>query len=282
LSRFPAGTRDSRAWRSTEHSTVAKDLTEYLNRLRSSSLWRKHKDEIIEFAKPAPGEMICDVGCGLGETAIVIADILKGNGKVVGVDLSADFVSYANDIRKSASEQIQRCLSFEQADVYNLSQFRNEQFDLILVERVFQHLKDPQAALQSLIRVLKPGGRLVVTDTAWRTLLISSTNDPMCDKASKLVYCRSQNPDVAYQMPVLFGRMKLSAVKVHPFVWYCQKLEDFVIISLQRSMRLHTTDWPPAEVEKAMQWLEDIQEASDKKQFFASVTLFTTVGIKPQ
>ncbi|MEL6677028.1 MAG: class I SAM-dependent methyltransferase, partial [Bacteroidota bacterium] len=104
-----------------------------------------------------PHMKVLDAACGPGLTASIIHDYLT-TGHVTGVDLDASLLIEARRMAK----QSRKAIRFRQADVYDLP-FENE-FDYIYCRFLFQHLEDPQRALASLSRALKPGGTLHILD----------------------------------------------------------------------------------------------------------------------
>jgi ubiquinone/menaquinone biosynthesis C-methylase UbiE len=116
------------------------------------------------------GERILDVGVGTGHMAFDMAKATTGHNEIVGIDISDDMLNTCRD----------RCadlpnVSFEMADLYDLP-FNEESFDVVLSVQVFEYLEDVQKALLELHRVLKPGGRLVLRDADWGTLIWESGN----------------------------------------------------------------------------------------------------------
>jgi arsenite methyltransferase len=116
------------------------------------------------------GERILDVGVGTGHMAFDMAKATIGHNEIVGIDISDDMLNTCRD----------RCtdlpnVSFEMADLYDLP-FNEESFDVVLSVQVFEYLEDVQTALLELHRVLKPGGRLVLRDADWGTLIWESGN----------------------------------------------------------------------------------------------------------
>ena len=124
----------------------------------------------LEALALADGERVLDVGVGTGHMAFDMAQATSGHNKIVGVDISEDMLNTCRD----------RCadlpnVSFEMADLYDLP-FDEESFDVVLSVQVFEYLEDVQKALLELHRVLKPGGRLVLRDADWGTLIWKSAN----------------------------------------------------------------------------------------------------------
>src|SRR5438046_5760462 len=98
-----------------------------------------------------------DVGCGTGFLSLELA----GRGhRVTGVDFAPQMLAEAR--RKAASEQ-SLTVRFEEGDAEAL-QFSDASFDLVITRHVLWTLPHPEAAIDEWIRVLRPGGRLVVVD----------------------------------------------------------------------------------------------------------------------
>jgi SAM-dependent methyltransferase len=115
-------------------------------------------------------DAVLEVGCGLGGALMTIA-AANPAGRYVGIDLSENMVAEA---RRSANE-VGVAAEFRTGDATVLD-FADDEFDAVRAERVLQWLPDPQAAVAEMIRVTRPGGRIVLLDTDWRTL--GSTLDP--------------------------------------------------------------------------------------------------------
>jgi ubiquinone/menaquinone biosynthesis C-methylase UbiE len=118
----------------------------------------------------ADGERVLDVGVGTGHMAFDMAQATAGDNEIVGVDISEDML----DTCRARCADLPN-VSFKMADLYDLP-FDEESFDVVLSVQVFEYLEDVQKALLELRRVLKPGGRLVLRDADWGTLIWSSGN----------------------------------------------------------------------------------------------------------
>ncbi len=102
---------------------------------------------------------VADLGCGTGTTALMLARDFSL--QVSGVDLSTANIERAIERSDTSSEAIR----FIQADAQKLP-FEDYELDGILAECSFSLFADQAAVLAEIKRVLKPGGKLAITDMA--------------------------------------------------------------------------------------------------------------------
>lgn len=117
-----------------------------------------------------PGERVLDVGSGPGMLAREMAEEVGERGRVTGVDLAQSMLDIAGA----------RCaglpsVSFERGDAKALP-FADGTFDAAVVAQVYEYVDDIPAALRELRRVLAPGGRALVVDTDWHSILWHSAD----------------------------------------------------------------------------------------------------------
>jgi SAM-dependent methyltransferase len=131
-------------------------------------------------AEVLQGANLLDVGCGLGGKTAWYAE--AGTRSVVGVDLAWDHVRQA--ARFVAGRGHSEHVSVARADAMRLP-FRDGSFDVVTANDSMEHFADPAAALRELARVLRPGGRLCLYFTPWRSPLGSHLYDhvkiPWCN-----------------------------------------------------------------------------------------------------
>ncbi|WP_326583038.1 class I SAM-dependent methyltransferase [Streptomyces sp. NBC_00481] len=111
---------------------------------------------------------ILDIGCGDGTAAATAAPLLPGH-RIIGVDWSQDAL-------RRARTRVPYAIRGELAD--GGLPFRSESADAVLFSEVIEHLVDPDAALDEIRRVLRPGGHLMLSTpnlAAWynRALLLA-------------------------------------------------------------------------------------------------------------
>jgi ubiquinone/menaquinone biosynthesis C-methylase UbiE len=133
-----------------------------------------------------------DVGCGTGFLALE----LTGRGhRVVGVDFAPAMIAVAR--RKAAERRV--AIRFEEGDAEQLA-FRPGSFDLVISRHLLWTLQHPEAAIDEWIRVLRPGGRLVVVDSQ----LDSGTALPAAENARR----SHEYAAIGDQLPFLAGRSR--------------------------------------------------------------------------
>jgi len=112
------------------------------------------------------GSKILDAGCGL---SIWITPDIRKKFKIVGVDVQADSINACKEIYKECDYRL--------GDLYNLD-FSDNSFDVVVMREVIEHFKTPEKAVQEVQRVLKPGGRYVLTTPnydSWLLFFIENT-----------------------------------------------------------------------------------------------------------
>lgn len=109
-----------------------------------------------------PGARVAEIGCGIGTACIEMAAQAAPDGRVLGFDLSEAMVAEA---RRRATAAGSRA-SFEVGSATELP-LGDASVDAYRAERVYQHIADLAGALGEALRVLRPGGRIVLVDQDW-------------------------------------------------------------------------------------------------------------------
>ena len=113
------------------------------------------------------GESLLDVGCGPGHVVIDLSSAVAPTGSALGVDVSDAMV---NEARRRAAEA-GAAVEFQVADALSLP-VATGTIDACRSERMLQWVPDIERAARELVRVLRPGGRLVLTDTDWGSMTL--------------------------------------------------------------------------------------------------------------
>ena len=115
------------------------------------------------------GLRVLDVGCGIGDDVRDLALVIGDGGRVIGVDFSGAMIAEA----KKRHAAVGLPVEFVEGDAQNLT-FPDASFDRCRTERMLMHLDDPEKALAEMVRVVRPGGKVVVFDFDWDTLFVDS------------------------------------------------------------------------------------------------------------
>jgi len=123
---------------------------------------RRSTEELFALADLQPGQKALDIGCGVGTTAIQMAR--RFGVTVSAVDISPIMLERARSNVRHA--RLERDIQVEQGDILTL-RFVDDAFDTVIAEAVTMFV-DRQRAARELVRVCRPGGRVLATEFFWR------------------------------------------------------------------------------------------------------------------
>jgi ubiquinone/menaquinone biosynthesis C-methylase UbiE len=125
--------------------------------------WRAQLEPVqrrlIELASLREGERVIDVACGTGKVSFRAASLVGPKGRVLGTDLSEGMLQLA---QKVASEQELSNVTFERMDAEDL-RIADGSFDLALCSLGLMYVPDTEKAVKEMHRILRPGGRAVIS-----------------------------------------------------------------------------------------------------------------------
>jgi len=141
------------------HSVAAKyDL---MNDLMSGGVHRLWKRFTIELSGVRPGNKVLDIAGGTGDLTAKFSRIVGRDGKVVLADINDSMLKVGRD--KLIDKGIVGNVEYVQANAECLP-FPDNYFDCVSIAFGLRNVSDKDAALRSMLRVLKPGGRLLILE----------------------------------------------------------------------------------------------------------------------
>jgi len=121
----------------------------------------QHSEAILPLLPVRNGDRVLDVGCGFGDTAIKLAQLVGPTGRVVGIDCCDAFLDYARkDVEASGLTNV----TFVRGDA-EIALPAN-QFDFVFARFGTMFFANPVAGLRNMRKALRPGGRMV--HIVWR------------------------------------------------------------------------------------------------------------------
>jgi len=135
------------------------DAAKAYEQLMVPSLFGEWAFKVADAARIQPGDRVLDVACGTGILARAAASSAGAEGSVAGVDPALGMLDVAKGLEPAVEWR---------EGVAESLPFGNEGFDVVLSQFGFMFFRDRHKALQEALRVLRPGGRLIIA--VWDSL----------------------------------------------------------------------------------------------------------------
>lgn len=115
----------------------------------------------IKFADLKEGEMVLDLGSGAGIDVFLSANKVSKSGKVIGIDMTDEMLEKA---RKSARDGNYTNVEFRKGDIEKNIPVDSDTADAVISNCVINLTTNKTSAFKEVYRVLKKGGRMVISD----------------------------------------------------------------------------------------------------------------------
>ena len=184
---------------------------ERMYRLEDSYWWFVGRHDLVltflqrTFGPPKGDLRILDIGCGTG----AMSQRMAPWGEVTSADFSPIALEYCR------RRQLTR---LREADAMNLP-FSNDSFDVVVALDILEHLPDDAAALREFCRVLRPGGHVMATVPAYRSLW--STHDVALMHFRRYLAGEVRDRFVAAGMRV--RKLSYAMTLLFPVVWLVRR-----------------------------------------------------------
>lgn len=203
---------------------------DFINDLQSLGLHRRWKRTLIQMAGIKPGERALDLCCGTGDISFALQ---AAGAEVTGIDFSPAMLEVAEwRAKKAPGAAGPARLQFLCADALKIP-FDNDSFEVVTVGYGLRNLSSWERGLEEMMRVARPGGRLLVLDFGkpenkiWRAVYFSALKFlvPLfgrifCKNAAAYAYIYESLKDYPAQRGVAakLESMKLQDIQVRQFL----------------------------------------------------------------
>jgi ubiquinone/menaquinone biosynthesis C-methylase UbiE len=254
-------------WDQVDRSVDPNELVSYLDAVTGVDAVRAIQRHTFTLMTIRPGHAVLDVGCGAGDDLRSLAELVGPTGRVVGVDNSETMLQQERTHGLPVVCHI--------GDAHHLD-FAADSFDSCRAERVFQHVEEPFQPFAELVRVVRPGGRVVVADPDYGTVVVDATDRALTQRILAFRAEMTRNGWIGRQLSGLAEQCGLVDVMIQPttpiFTDWALASEFF---GLQRAAEQVVS---PVE---AAAWIRDLGQRAAMGRFFSAITVFVVSGRKP-
>lgn len=221
---------------------------------------------------------LLDVGCGPGTDVSALTHLVGPTGCIIGIDLEIGMLKQTSATAAFTADQGY----FIQSDGLQLP-FQENVFDGCRSERLFMHLDQPERCLAEMIRVTKPGGKIVVIDTDWCSLSID-TPFPEIERALSEYRLRRvlKNGYSGRSLYRQFTQCGLADVQVETYPLCVTDRNLFYFVTMQGIIEEQALAEHCITTEQLSSWRHEIQRAADTGCFYASANMVMASAVKPQ
>jgi ubiquinone/menaquinone biosynthesis C-methylase UbiE len=262
-------------WTAVDETPSPRAFIEYLDVVSSVTGIQRIKQQTFDRLQVREGDHLLDVGCGAGDDVRELAQLVGNTGRVVGFDVSARMIEEARLRSSGLNLPIEFCLG----DADRLD-FPDETFTGCRIDRVLVHLDDPLRALAEMVRVLRPGGRLVAFDFDWETLIVDAPNRALTRRLANFFCDQGPSRRIGRQLRGLFSSLALTEIDVAAgtleFVDYPQANR---VLMFEATAKQAVAAGLASE-DEADRWLQDLETSHALGRFFAALTGFCVSGRK--
>ncbi len=233
------------------------------------------RDALLEMVAPRPGERVLDLGSGPGFMTLEAGRMVGAGGAVFGVDKSAPMLALAE---KRCASQPQ--VSFREADALSLP-FEDGGFDAAIVSQVYEYVTDMEAALAELCRVLRPGGRALIMDTDWGSLVWNAQDAERAKRIFAAWDAHLADPHLPRRLsPLLQGAgFEIMESRVLPLLNTEYPAENYShgMVSVIVPFVIRKGGVPK---EEAKAWAEDLMALGERGEYFFSLNRYVFLARK--
>jgi SAM-dependent methyltransferase len=225
------------------------------------------RQRTYELLRVEPGSRMVDVGCGAGTA---VAELAALGADAVGIDAAEEAVTFAR-------EQHPGC-RFEVGDAMQLA-FADQSLDGYRAEKLYHTLDDPDKACAEALRVLAPGGRIVLIGQDWELIAIDA-DDPALTRAIVSASADEMvNGRVArrYRNLLLDTGFEDVSCEVHTAVLTDPRVALFTVTRLATgAARAGVVSQAQADA-----WLDDQRTRADRDRLLVTFPQFVAAGRRP-
>jgi arsenite methyltransferase len=237
------------------------------------------REELRRTLRASPGETILDLGSGPGFLACELAQEVGATGRIVAVDISEDMNAISS--KRIATVGLGAGVEILKGDATALA-FADATFDAAASMQVIEYLADPDAALNQLARVLRPGGRLVIVDTDWGSLVWAATDRGRADRVAAAWNEHLPDPYLPRSLAprLRAAGFEVGEIRIVPILNTAYDVTTFSY-NIAPLIAAFVAGRGGVSGEEATEWLNDLAELQSQGRYFFSVNRYLFAASAP-
>jgi len=213
-----------------------------------------------------PGEQVLDIGSGPGFLAAEMAEEVGAGGHVHGIDPSDSMLAIA---RRGETP-----VEYGRGDALALP-FEDERFDVAVSTQVYEYVENIEGALAEARRVLRPGGRLLVLDTDWDSIVWHSRDRDRTERVLAAWNEHLADPYLPRRLPGLLraARLEVADAAIIPILNQGADRNTYSA-GMVRLVAEYVAGRGGVTADEAAAWADDLESLGDDYFFSLNRYLF--------
>ncbi len=251
-------------------TTQADLFFQFLDAANALESIQDYRQRMLELVPTTPGQYILDVGCGLGHSALHLAQLVGPTGRVVGLDKSEAFIDEAR--RRAAKHSLP--VEYQLGDAQRLA-FPAHSFDVCRTERVLMYVAQPEQVLDEMVRVLRPGGALILYEFDYDGMVVDAPDQLFTRQITRLIADSVPSGWIGRQAARLLRQRGLCEITVMPRMVLTPYAMYRRVVSGTLDQAVQAGQLAAAEVAN---WWSGLERAAAEGEFFAGFQGFVVSG----
>lgn len=236
------------------------------------------RDFVLNAVQAKENENILDIGFGPGILACKLATAVGNHGLVYGIDVSETML----DMAKKRCSGID-CIQLEIGDACDLKHPKGEKFDCIVSTQVYEYVSDIDKALSEAYNILKPGGRVIILDTDFDSVVWHSKNP---ERMKKLLLAYDEHLVHPHLPQFLRSRLEKAGFKDVDTSVFCicnsDLREDTYSFGLLSTISEFVVGRQGITQDESKAWKDELFELDKTHEYFFSLNRYLFVAHKPE
>ena len=248
----------------------------WLDRAAENPLIQQIKQRMLDACPVGAEDQVLDVGCGLGHEVRRLAQLVGPRGRVVGIDANPAMITEA----RRRAEGLSLPVTFDVGDALHVA-MPDSTFDLCRTERVLRYVDRPEAVLEEMVRLTRPGGSVLAFDFDSDQTVVDAPDPALVRRIADVLDAAVPHPWIGRQLFGLFCRAGLRDVQVVPHTLCFSGAAGFAIYQqLNRGTIDRAMQAGQVTASEVTAWWATLEQAAEAETFFSAVLGFIAAGYK--